>query len=293
MNNEHPPAIITCAVTGVLTNPSAHPVPVTPEQMAEASLEAYQAGATIVHIHFRMQQEGMGHFPCWDPAVAQEITAAIREKVPGIIINMSTGVIGDDISGPVSCLEATKPEYAACNSGSLNYLKIKRDGSWAWPPMLFDNPVSKIERFVEAMSKTQTRPEFECFDTGNIRSVTMFHKNGLAKDPSYNFVMGVASGTPANPDWLPLLLPLKVPECLWQVTAIGRQDVWPLHRRVAELGGNLRTGLEDTFYLPDGSKARGNGELIEALATCAKEAGRTVSTLEETRERLGFAPVDS
>jgi 3-keto-5-aminohexanoate cleavage enzyme len=289
MSETNRPAIITCAVTGVLTNPKQHPVPVTPEEMADACLDAHQAGATIVHVHFRMQQEGLGHLPCWDPVVAKEICDAIREKVPGIIINMSTGVFGNDISGPVDCMGAVKPEYAACNSGSMNYLKLKSDKNWAWPPMLFDNPVEKISKFLDAMDEHGTRPEFECFDAGHIRSVAMFHENGLAKNPSYNFVMGVASGMPLDAQWLPMLLPLKSPDALWQVTAIGRQEVWPVHRRTAELGGNLRTGLEDTFYLPDGSRATSNGQLIEALATCAREAGREVSTLKQTREILGFS----
>jgi len=287
------PAILTCAVTGVLTNPKQHPVPVTPEEMANACLEAYQAGATIVHVHFRMQQDGLGHLPSWEPAVAKDICDAIREKVPGIIINMSTGVFGDDISGPVECMAAVKPEYAACNSGSMNYLKLKRDKDWAWPPMLFDNPVAKVQNFLDAMKEHGTRPEFECFDSGHIRSVTMFHENGMAQNPSYNLVMGVASGMPLDADWLPMLLPLKSPEALWQVTAIGRQDVWPVHQRTAELGGNLRTGLEDTFYLPDGSRATGNGQLIEALANCAREAGREVATLEQTREMLGFSQLNN
>ena len=98
-------------------------------------------------------------------------------------------------------------------------------------------------------------PEFECFDVGIVRSVAMYRQTGMYDGPlEYNFVMGVASGMPADPDLLPILLKLKVPEANWQVTAIGRAEIWPLHRRCAELGGHLRTGLEDTFYRPDGSK---------------------------------------
>ena len=78
------------------------------------------------------------------------------------------------------------------------------------------------------------------------------------------------------------------PGCRWQVTAIGRREAWRLHRRAAELGGSLRTGLEDTFYLPDGSKARGNGELIEAIVKLAREAGREIASPAETRELLSI-----
>src|SRR5690606_444030 len=93
-------AILTCALTGVLTNPKQHPVPVTPAQMAAAAREAFDAGASIMHVHLRQQTEGMGQYPTWDPDVAAEIDPAIREACPGVIINLATGVMGQDISGP-------------------------------------------------------------------------------------------------------------------------------------------------------------------------------------------------
>jgi len=129
--------VITCALTGVLSNPDMHPVPVTSQQMADEAERVYNAGATIVHVHIRNQEPGMGHLPCWDPDVCEQVIQAIKERVPKMIINLSTGVLGDDLSGPVSCLERVKPEYAACNSGTMNYLKIRKDGSWAWPPYDF------------------------------------------------------------------------------------------------------------------------------------------------------------
>ena len=101
--------------------------------------------------------------------------------------------------------------------------------------------------------------------------------------------MGVASGMPADVDLLTLLLRWIEPGALWQTTLIGRAEVWPVHQRTAELGGMLRTGLEDTFYLPDGTRASGNGVLIEALAACARNAGREVASVAEAREMLGLA----
>ena len=106
--------------------------------------------------------------------------------------------------------------------------------------------------------------------------------------PKYNFVMGVASGMPGDPDLLPLLLKLIRPGSPWQVTAIGRDEIWQLHRRSAELGGHLRTGLEDTFYLPNGRKARSNGELIAAIAATAREAGRSIASPSEARAMMGL-----
>ena len=139
---------------------------------------------------------------------------------------------------------------AACNAGSLNYLKVKADNTWAWPPMMFDNAVEKVQDYLDVMKDADTIPEFECFDVGIVRCVGMYRQTGMYSGPlEYNFVMGVASGMPADPELLPILLKLKLPEAHWQVTAIGRAEIWPLHQRCADLGGHLRTGLEDTFYL--------------------------------------------
>ena len=282
-------AILTCALTGVLTNPKQHPVPVTPEQMAAQARQAFDAGASIMHVHIRSQQEGMGHMPSWDPDVAQEVVDAIRQACPGVIINLTTGVVGKDISGPLDCIRRVRPEIAACNAGSLNYLKLKEDGSWAWPPMVFDNPVAKVQQFLDVMQEAGTHPEFECFDVGIVRSTTMYIKNGMLKPemglPEYNLVMGVASGMPCDARLLELLPEWMVPNAVWQATLIGRQEIWPVHQKTAELGGMLRTGLEDTFYLPDGSRAGGNGPLIEALAQCA---GRAIASPAEARQMLGL-----
>ncbi|MDE2375120.1 MAG: 3-keto-5-aminohexanoate cleavage protein, partial [Hyphomicrobiales bacterium] len=263
-------AVITCALTGVLTDPRRHPVPVTPEEMAREAKAAFNAGAAVMHVHFRQQAPGKGHLPSWEPQLATTIMQAIRDACPGVILNESTGTVGADISGPLACLRAVRPEIAACNAGSLNYLKVRSDGSWAWPPHLFDNPVEKVKAYLEVMAETGTQPEFECFDVGIVRCVGMYAKNGMFTGrPKYNLVMGVESGMPADPDLLPILGKLLVANAPWQVTAVGRESIWPLHRRAAELGGHLRTGLEDTFYLPDGDKVGSNGALIDMLARYA------------------------
>ena len=309
-------AILTCALTGVLTDPKQHPVPVTPAQMAAEARDAFHAGAAVMHVHLRQQGEGKGHLPSWDPDLAEAVCQAIRDACPGVIINLTTGVIGPDISGPAACIRRVKPEIAACNAGSLNYLKLREDGRWAWPPMVFDNPVAKIQAMLDVMAETGTLPEFECFDVGIVRSVGMYLKAGMFSGlPEYNFVMGVASGMPCDAEllqWLPKYVvsrgnpapgtPGPLPKgaeaprkrtddamgAVWQATLIGRAEIWPLHQRVAELGGMLRTGLEDSFYLPGGERAAGNGPMIEALAQCARRAGREIASPAEARARLGL-----
>lgn len=287
------PAILTCALTGVLTDPRQHPVPVTPRELAAQARDAYNAGAAIMHVHLRDQAPGRGHLASWDPEVAAAVVGAIRDACPGVIINLTTGVFGPDISGPVACIRRVTPEIAACNAGSLNYLKLRRDGQWAWPPMMFDNPVAKVKAFLDVMAETGAHPELECFDVGIVRSVDLYRRAGLVENPEYNFVMGVASGMPVDGDLLRLLPRWITPGARWQTTLIGRAEIWPIHQLTAELGGMLRTGLEDTFYLPDGAVATGNGPLIEALAACARNAGRPIASPAEARALLGLAPVSN
>jgi uncharacterized protein (DUF849 family) len=146
-----------------------------------------------------------------------------------------------------------------------------------------------VKAYLDVMAKTGTQPEFECFDTGIVRCVEMYARNGMFRErPRYNFVMGVESGMPGDPDLLPILRKLALKDARWQVTAIGRAEIWRLHRRAAELGGDLRTGLEDTFYLPDGAKAASNGPLVEMLARYARETGRAVASPAEAREALSL-----
>ena len=282
-------AVVTCALTGLLTDPAKFNVPVTPQEMADAAEQSYNAGASVLHCHFRDQGQGMGAFPTWDLKTVGDILSAIKERVPDIIICMSTGVLGDDISGPVGCLEAFKPELAACNAGSLNYLKIRKDGNWAWPPALFDNPVEKIKKFLDVMTASNIVPEFECFDTGIVRSVRMFKANAMFDgEPHVSFVMGVDSGMPANPDLIAILKDELPVNSHWQVIATGpgREKIWNLHRRCLELGGDVRTGLEDTFYLPTGERASDNGRLVEALVNIAREVGREPASPAEARQML-------
>ena len=282
--------VVTCALTGLLTDPAKFNVPVTPQEMADAAEQSYNAGASVLHCHFRDQGDGMGAFPTWDLKTVGDILSAIKKRVPDIIICMSTGVLGDDISGPVGCLQAFKPELAACNAGSLNYLKIRKDGNWAWPPALFDNTVEKIKGFLDVMTANSIVPEFECFDTGIVRSVRMYKANAMFEgEPHLSFVMGVDSGMPANPDLIAILKEELLENSHWQVIATGpgREKIWQLHRRCLELGGDVRTGLEDTFYLPNGDPAEDNGRLVEALVTIAREVGREPASPSEARQMLG------
>jgi 3-keto-5-aminohexanoate cleavage enzyme len=292
--------VVTASLNGVLTDPKRFNVPVTPKEIGQAAYEAHEEGASIVHVHFRDQKQGA--LPSWDPSLAGDVAQEIRHRVPGLIVNFTTGTFGNDKTpfsggelgptlGPISCLEAGLPEMAALNCGSLNYLKATERGSWAWKPMLFDNPVEKVEAMLQAMNRLKIVPECETFDTGIVRSIAMYDKIGLFSQLNkinVSFVMGVASGMAANPDWLPLLIKELPAKAQWQVIAIGEaQNVWPLLARACELGGNVRTGLEDHFYLPDGTRAKSSGELVKALVKILKQTGREPATIQQAREIIG------
>jgi uncharacterized protein (DUF849 family) len=151
--------------------------------------------------------------------------------------------------------------------------------------------VEKVTAFLDVMTANDVVPEFECFDSGIIRSVGLYQRNGMFKgDAHISCVMGVASGMPAKPEWLPLLVEEMTEETHYQVIAVGRTEIWDLHRKCVELGGNVRTGLEDTFYLPNGEKALNNGQLIEALAKIVREVGREIANPLEAREILALRP---
>ena len=150
-------AVITCALNGVLTDPKQHHVPVTPEEMAREAKAAFNAGASVMHIHLRQQAPNKGHLPSWEVSVSREIQQAIREACPGVIINHTTGTSGPNYNGALDCVRETRPEMAACNAGSLNYLKVKSDNTWAWPPMMFDNAVEKVQDYLDVMKRRRTR----------------------------------------------------------------------------------------------------------------------------------------
>ena len=298
--------VVTCSVNGVLTDPARFSVPVTPDEMAASCADAFSAGATIAHIHFRDQRPGHGGEATWDPRVARDIASAIRDRVPDMLLNFTTGTIeglpgagsGGPLGptgGPISCFDLggshhSYPEMAALNSGSLNYLRTTKAGEWAWPPLMFENRVEKVKTMVEAMAERGIVPECECFDTGIVRSIKMYEDVGILKLPyTVSLVMGVASGMPCDPRWVPLLAEEINPNAQWQAICIGREEVWETLRAACELGGNVRTGLEDTFYLPNGARnTKGNGELIEALVKICRDVGREPTTPAETREIIGW-----
>lgn len=272
--------IISCALTGAVTNKNHCPaIPYTPVEIAEEAKRAYDAGAAIVHIHARTDQG----LPTWEPAVFQAIMDETKKRCP-VLINWSTGGAGP-MTERVEHLKS-KPHIAALNMGSMNYAKwsAKRQ-SFAFK-FVFQNPFEDIIGFAKAIKEAGAKPEMECFDTGHVYSHTVLEDMGLIDKPyHFSFIMGVLGGIPATARHLGFQAQNIPAGSRWKVIGISR-DQWPLAMAALSLGGDVRVGLEDNFYMPNGDMATSNGDLVEAAVDMVELAGRSVATVEETRQLL-------
>ena len=277
------PCIVTAALTGVLADRRQCPaIPYTPAEIGEEALRCWEQGATVVHIHAR-NDDG-------SPTFSPDTFVAIREEVSArcpIVINFSTGNLEEDTTLQEEMISRARPHVAALNMGSMNYAKYSPKRKDFVFDMIFPNPFSKIKRLLEAMNAAGVRPELECFDTGHTRSIEPLLDMGLLTGPlEFSFIIGVLGGLPPSVEALQLQAGLVPPGGHWQVIGIGREQ-WRFIGAALVLGGNIRVGLEDNFYLPDGAMARSNGELVARAVRLAHDVGRVPATLEETRAALG------
>ncbi len=273
--------IISCALTGAVTSKSHCPaIPYTPVEIAEEAERAYNAGAAIVHIHARTDEGA----PSWDAEVFASIQQEVTKRCP-VLINWSTGGAGP-MSERVAHLDRTKPHIAALNMGSMNYAKWRQSkGAFAFK-FVFQNSFDDIIAFAKAIQACGAKPEMECFDTGHVYSHRVLEDMGLiAKPYHFSFIMGVLGGIPATARHLSFQAENVPAGSRWKVIGISR-DQWRLCMAALSLGGDIRVGLEDNFYLPSGEMARSNGELVEEASKLAQLSGRSVATVDEARALL-------
>lgn len=277
--------ILSCALTGAATTRQQCPyIPYTPEELGLEAKRAQDAGASIVHIHAR-ENDGT---PSWRVEVFEEIHAQVRKHCPEIIINYSTGAVGIPKEERIRHITALKPDMAAFNMGSMNYAIYSSSAKKFYFNAVFANPFDDMQFFVKKMNEAGTIPEMECFDTGHIRNAEPLRDMGLIPDNAvYSLVMGVLGGIPATTE--NLIHQIKqVPQGKhWQVIGISRKQ-WQLIAVALTMGGSFRVGLEDNFYLPNGEMAKSNGECVEAGVTLAHMLGAEISSIAETRQRLGI-----
>lgn len=280
--------VITAALTGVLATREQCPyIPYTPEEIAEEGRRAVEAGAAILHIHAR-QDNGA---PAFDIETYRRIYEAVRAKTPDVIINFSTGAVGIPREERIHHIKALKPDMAALNMGSMNYAIYSPKTKQFYFDFVFQNPFADIQYFLTCMKEAGTLPEMEAFDCGHIHNATPFIDMGLLKPPYvFSFVMGVLGGIPATVENLLHQARNVPPGAHWQVIGIGRKQ-WALVAGALTLGGHIRVGLEDNFYLPEGPMAKSNGELVEAAVRFARALGREPASIAEARQILQLPPV--
>jgi 3-keto-5-aminohexanoate cleavage enzyme len=279
------PCIITCSISGAVANREQCPaIPYTPEEYAAEAKRAVDEGCSMIHIHARTP-EGV---PSYEVEDFRAITEAIRGAVDDVVINYSTGAIGVPIEKRIEYLRELRPDVAALNMGSMNYAKYSPKRKDFVFKMVFENSFDTIIEFVTAMNEFGIRPEHECFDSGHVANLDPLIDMGLLSEPlQVSCVMGVTGGIRPTPENLAHMKD-QVPKLRsnWGVIGISR-DQWRLIAAAAALGGNVRAGLEDNFYLPDGEMARSNGDLIARARQIVQNAGRRVATVAEARELLG------
>lgn len=274
--------MITCALSGVVANRDQCPaIPYAPEDYAAEAKRAYEAGAAVVHIHARTP-EGL---PSYEIRDYRNIYEAVTAACP-IIINFSTGAINITTQQKIAHIQAVKPAIGALNMGSMNYAKYHSEKKRFVFEFVFPNPFSEIIEIVRAMNEVRTKPELECFDLGQVGNSYPLIDMGLLKPPyQYSLIMGVLGGIPPTIPNLVGMVELLPAGSDWEVIGISL-DQWRLVAAAIGLGGNIRVGLEDNFYLSPGVMAKSNGDLVEKAARMVRDQGREPATVEECRTRL-------
>jgi 3-keto-5-aminohexanoate cleavage enzyme len=266
--------IISAALTGSWPTKAQNPaVPITEEEIAEAAVECWRAGAAIVHLHVRNDQ---GKVTC-DPARYAKARDLIRAAGSDVIINMSTGggagqTTDEQRIEPVDLA----PEIASFDCGSLNFGQTT-----------FVNSPKFLDELALRMERNGVLPEIECFEPGHVANALRLIEDGKLKPPFwFQFVLGVRGGSPGTVNQLIHMLDMIPGEALWSVCGIGRAQL-PLGLTAMAMGGHVRTGLEDNMYYHKGELAASNAQLVERLVRIAGEGGRPIATPDDARTMLG------
>jgi uncharacterized protein (DUF849 family) len=299
------PIIITCAPTGGIHTPTMSPhLPVTPAEIATASIEAEEAGASIIHLHARDPQTGK---PDPRPETFQQFLPVIKQATDAVI-NVTTGAgLGMTMDERLLAATTASPEMASLNMGSMNFgifPMLEKYDTWQhdWEPeflgmtrdFIFPNTFATIEYALKTLGETHgTRFEFECYDLGHLYNVKWFVDKGLIKPPFFiQMVFGILGGMGAELDHLVHLH--RTADRLfgeenyeWSVLAAGRHQM-PFATQSAMLGGNLRVGLEDSLYIGKGELATSNAQQVRRIREIVENLGLSVATPAETRARLAL-----
>ncbi|HBG00830.1 MAG TPA: 3-keto-5-aminohexanoate cleavage protein [Firmicutes bacterium] len=265
--------IITAALTGAeVTREQQRHLPISPEEIGRAALEAYQAGAAIVHVHARTKDGS----PTQHKQVYGEIQAMVTAGSP-VIFQPSTG--GATWHSAEERLQPIylNPEMATLSTGTCNFGRE-----------IFSNPQDFYETAARLMQEREVKPEFEVFEAGMIDNALRLVKEGFVKAPlHFNFVLGVPGALSASVRNLSFLVDSIPADATWTVSGIGRHET-PLAAAAIAMGGHVRVGFEDNIYYARGELAKSNAQLVARIVRIAKELGREAASPDEAREILGL-----
>ena len=272
------PAIITVAITGAIPRKVDTPaVPVTPSEQIESTHEAFEAGASVVHIHVRDPDES----PSSDPTLFAQVQEGVSKHCPGMIIQFSTGGRGREQSERGKMLYLA-PDMASLATGSVNF-----------PNQIYENPPQLVEELARTMLTYNVKPEIEVFDLAMLYNAKVLADRGLLARPCHvQFVMGIPNALPARRNLLEFLVSeLKelMSDATWAATGIGRHQL-EVNEWCLALGGHVRTGLEDNIKFDRTRLARSNAELVSRLAGMCAAYARYPATSVEARRILQLLP---
>ena len=271
------PVVIAVAITGSVPRKKDNPaVPVTPAEQVDSTHEAYEAGAALVHIHVRNDDET----PSSDPARFAAVKEGIEKHCPGMIVQFSTGGRGRDPAARGSSLYL-RPDMASLSTGSVNF-----------PTIVYENPAAFVTDLAAKMKEFGVRPEIEIFDLSHIHGARRLIEAGLMNErPHVQFVMGVKNALPAEEPLLDILLDETkrvLPRATWTAAGIGRHQAEVMGWALARGADAVRTGLEDNVRVTKDRLAKSNAELVGLAAEAIAKAGRRPASAAEARGLLGL-----
>ncbi len=287
--------IVTCAVTGAGDTVDKHPaIPVTPEQVANAAIEAADAGAAIVHIHVRDPKTGAGSR---DIELFRQSVDRVRASGRDVLINLTAGMGGDlvvdddDPATPapgsdlvnaqtrMAHVEALRPDIASLDCGSINFSDDN---------VIYVQTPNMLRTMATRYREIGVKPELEVFDLGHLRFANQMVQEGLLDDPPmYQICLGIPWGADATTATMATMASQVPTHAVWSGFGISRMQM-PMVAQAMLLGGNVRVGLEDNLYLERGVHAS-NGELVSKAIRIIKELGGRACSVDEARHKLGLS----
>jgi uncharacterized protein (DUF849 family) len=299
-------AIITAAITGSIHTPTMTPhLPITPKEIADEAVRAYEAGAAVAHIHVRDPQTGA---PSVSADLFREVITHVKSRCNMVLCLSTGGGLGMTAEQRAVSVRTFKPELASLNFGSINFAlfpQLSRYKEWKFPwepqyigmteDFIFPNTFKTLKEFCNFFRESGTKPEIEIYDVGMINNVAFMIEAGYLQKPVYlQFVLGILGAIQPSLENVMFLYQsarAALGDFQWSVCAAGRHQMNMCNMSLL-MGGNVRVGLEDNLYVEKGRMAKSNAEQVEKIARIARELGIEPATPDEARKILGLKGLD-